>query len=213
MIKKFEFIFMLVTMVSIQSILWADEVILITDEEELEQVIGQLTDDQEIIFAEGEYHIDESISLEYRDNITIRGEENTEVQITIEDVGLPVFSITDCDHIHFSNLNLAHQVVQDSSCGAPVMKIRDSQWIEISDMDLYGCGTAGTEIRNSQNIVIKENHFHSNSFAGISLSNVQGIDIHNNEIEMNHYSLYIGDDVSDLKMWDNRIHNNVDTDE
>lgn len=100
------------------------------------------------------------------ENLTIRGGKNS--KIVVRPRYANVFNLYRCSNIIFDNVIIGH--TEEGYCEGGVIYTEGSEFVIVTDCDLYGCGTYGLEARKSHGINMTNTVIHDCSYGIMTLS-------------------------------------------
>jgi hypothetical protein len=153
-------IIFLITLVWFSGFVFSQNVVKVTNVKELVRAIASNTT---LELSSGRYNLSKALNIEnpnidwrYNNdeiydplifnvkNLTIKGEENTEIIIDAYDGA--VLSFRKCSNLKLQNLIIGH--TKPADCESPVLNIQDVDGMMIDNCELYGSGEAGFYLYN-----------------------------------------------------------------
>lgn len=146
----------------------------VLDDEELFTVYGRLwrpdyyaeRDGSKEFIVSCERFDGRQLELVNIENLTIRGGKNS--KIVVRPRYANVFNLYRCSNIIFDNVIIGH--TEEGYCEGGVIYAEGSEFVIVTNCDLYGCGTYGLEARKSHGIHMTNTVIHDCSYGIMTLS-------------------------------------------
>jgi parallel beta-helix repeat protein len=172
----------------------------------IQMAIDAAEEGDEIVIKGGRYSQPDSIYIEGKTRLEIRGEGR--VTITCTEY-VPVIYMYGSRDIIIRNIHGVHNVtdpdVGKGMCGpgATVITVEECRGVSVLDCELDGCGQSGIECVSSNDIVITGNYIHDNVNSAVMVYDVEfdgqsNVRIENNRIEDNHGPVVVSDAIGRL---------------
>jgi parallel beta-helix repeat protein len=126
-----------------------------------------------VLIKAGTYAQDDSLVIDGKSGLEIRGEKNVTLACTEY---VPVIYVIRSEEITIRGIHGVHKVKDPSvgkgGCGpgATIITAENCTGVSVYDCELNGCGQIGIESIDSNGIVIEGNYIHDNVFAAVALS-------------------------------------------
>lgn len=162
------------------------------------EALPEVQDGDTVLVASGVYEADVSLELWGVSNVTVIGEEGTE--LVCNSMLENVLWIVNCDSVTVRGLGATHtRPTEQERCYGNVFAIDSSDWITIEDCDISGCGAIGVYTFNCGDVILRDNFIHENTlwavqFEGQGLmqedSSIPGLTMEGNTLLNNGGRMY-----------------------
>lgn len=140
----------------------------------------QLKSGDRIVFERGVYRLDRGLKLVDLENVTIEGRGR--VNLLVRNLDDAVIEIAGCTDVTVKGLRAAHEKpAEEYECEGPVIRVRNSQRVLVTQNSLNGCGSAGVHASGSKDVVVYQNRIYNNTYAAIWVNDSQ-VFVHDNHI-------------------------------
>jgi len=138
---------------------------LICADDYLQDMLEKLPDGETLVLENREYCITESLWISEKENITLKGQENT--SIVSNNLDYAILYLTDTKNLVIDGIKMKHKTPPEPEeyCSEAVIRTQLVENIVIKNSELNGSGRYGVELYRSKNVIIENNKIHNNSNA------------------------------------------------
>jgi len=159
-----------------------------------------------ILLAAGTYTVSAAVTLEGRENVTLRGDGD--VRIVCTDLYQNVIAVIGGRNVRIEGIQARHaQPLNAYECEGSVIWAENVKGLVISRCELAGSGSIGVDLSGCEEVEVTGCWVHNNTFAAISLTDVSSITIADNRI-LDNASTMAAAGVSGLTMSGNVVSDN-----
>ncbi|MCY6353719.1 right-handed parallel beta-helix repeat-containing protein [Clostridium sp. ZS2-4] len=117
-------------------------------------------------------------------NLTIKGEDESKVNLLIDPRYANVLTFRDCNNVNISNIIAGHYP-DKGECTGGVFVFNNSKNISIDNSVLFGCGTEGVNLDNVENFTFDNSTIKDCSYGIMTLMNCKNIKFTNSKFHDN----------------------------
>lgn len=134
--------------------------------QDIQSAIDMAKSGDVILVAAGLYETTETLVVEGKKNLTIRGKGAVDIVCTLY---VHVMTISNSAKIAVEGLHMVHSYgAEVINCdGANVLRVENSDQISVTNCELNGCGNVGIYASNTPNLTATGNYIHSNTMYGV----------------------------------------------
>lgn len=149
------------------------------------------------------------ITIRNLDNLTIKGEEGSKVQLLVEPRYANVLSFDNCNNIKIENIIAGHYP-HKGSCTGGVLYFSSCKDVSIKNADLFGCGTMGIILDFVQNLVFDNSVIRDCSYGIMEMTQCKNIKFNQSDFRnCREFDLITVRISKDVEFNECNIHNNT----